>query len=107
MKSTEDTQTQLLIFLATKIMRMETWMQYMKARTLINREGVDPEVLSTFDKLYSSKTASDQFEAELDSFSIQFSDCELFAREYADLTRQNHAEALDKAVLRLDEKPNA
>ena len=82
-------------------------MQHMQARILIKRDGVDPEVLATFDQLFSSKTASEQFVAELDGFSTQFSDCELFAREYADLSRQNHAEALNKAALRLNEKPNA
>lgn len=106
MKSTDDTQTQLLIFMATKIMRMEAWMQQIQVRILANRAGATPEALATMEDLFSAKTATDQFDAELDGFSTQFSDCELFAREYVCLSNQNFAEAIHKAALRWAEKPN-
>jgi hypothetical protein len=105
MNPSEDTQTQLLIFMATKIMRMEAWMQHMQVRLLANRAGASPETLATMEELFSTKTASDQFDSEMDGFSAQFGDCDVFAREYVSLSNQNFIEAINKAALRLVEKP--
>lgn len=95
--SSSSTQTQLLVYIASMLLRMQAEHRQLQHRLNL-AEAADASQAAIYKKWFSTETAHRQAQLELEGFAEQFPELARFAEEYSAISDGHFAEALNEAV---------
>ena len=95
--NTNDTNTQLLTYIASMVLRTHSQLRHLQARLEI-LESADSATAEMLKECFSSKAARRLTELELEGFGEQFPDLMRFASEYSEMSETRFHEGVVEAA---------